>query len=132
MTTVRRTPEGQINVDALFAQALAEHRAGRSAEAAAAYRQILALRPDLAEVHSNLGTLLWHAQQADEAVAEFQQALALKPDLADAYGKLAGAAGAKRVCSDRGRLRAGVGHGARQVGDRVAAAEPARRSGEAV
>ena len=90
MTTARHTPEGQIDVDALFAQALADHRAGRLAEAAAGYRQILALRPDLAEVHSNLGTLLWHAQQVDEAVAEFQQALALKPDLADAYGKLAG------------------------------------------
>ena len=40
------------------AQARREHRAGRLAEAAAAYRQILAMRPDVAEVHNKLGILL--------------------------------------------------------------------------
>ena len=41
-----------------IALAQREHRAGRLAEAAAAYRQILALRPDIAEVHNNLGNVL--------------------------------------------------------------------------
>ena len=61
---------------------------GAVAEAWTAYRTILALRPDIAEVHSNLGMLLWHQGQFEPALESFGQALALKPELADAYYRL--------------------------------------------
>jgi tetratricopeptide (TPR) repeat protein len=58
------------------------------AEAAAAYRRVLALRPDIAEVHNNLGVILKNQGRLDQAVAEYQQALALKPDFVEAYNNL--------------------------------------------
>ena len=58
MTTASPTPGEPAELDALAALAQREHRAGRLAEAAAAYRKILALRPDVAEMYNNLGNVL--------------------------------------------------------------------------
>ena len=157
MTTARQTPGDPAELDALVALAQREHRAGRLAEAAAAYRKILALRPDIAEVaqqpgqralgpgqarrsggpiragggsqarassrhtttwatssgsrasstrpwhgfeqalalapdlaeaHNNLGNVLKDQGKLDEAAAQFEQAVALKPDLAEAHNNL--------------------------------------------
>ena len=41
------------HLDTQLRQALALHQAGRLAEAEASYRQVLALRPDLAEIQDN-------------------------------------------------------------------------------
>ena len=49
-----------------------EHRAGRLAEAAAAYRQILALRPDSAETYNHLGNVLLRQGKYDEAAARIR------------------------------------------------------------
>ena len=73
----------------LLALAHQEHLAGRLSEAAAAYRQVLAVRSDVAEVHNDLGTTLVELGQLEEALACFRQAIALKPDLALAHYNLA-------------------------------------------
>ena len=88
MTAASPMPEEPVDLDALFAQALRDHRAGQLAEAAAAYQKIIDLRPGVAEVHSNLGMLLWHQGHPDEAMDSFEQALALNPGLADPYESL--------------------------------------------
>jgi tetratricopeptide (TPR) repeat protein len=88
MTTSRPTPGGPTEFDALVALAKREHRAGRLAEAAAAYRQILMLRPDIAAAHSDLGNVLVRQGKLDEAAAQFERALALRPDSAEPYNDL--------------------------------------------
>ncbi|HTU27074.1 MAG TPA: tetratricopeptide repeat protein, partial [Pirellulales bacterium] len=73
---------------ALIAAADGHVRAGRLAEAAAAYRRILALRPRSAAAHNDLGSLLARQGQLDEAAACFAAALALKPDDSAALNNL--------------------------------------------
>jgi predicted O-linked N-acetylglucosamine transferase (SPINDLY family) len=53
------------------------------------YRRALALQPDLAQAHSNLGTALEQTGQFEEAVAEYRTALRLKPDLVETHYNLA-------------------------------------------
>jgi tetratricopeptide (TPR) repeat protein len=64
---------------------------GKLEEAIACYRRALELKPDFAEVHSNLGNALNEQRKPDEAAACYRRALELKPDFADAHGNLAGA-----------------------------------------
>ena len=85
MTAARQMPPEPADFDALVALAQREHRAGRLAAAAAAYRKILALRPDVAEMHNNLGCICQLPDKLDEAAAHFERAAALKPDLAEAH-----------------------------------------------
>jgi tetratricopeptide (TPR) repeat protein len=75
-------------LDALVALALGEHRAGRLPEAAAAYRKILAIRPDIAEAHNNLGNVLLSQRKLDEAAVHFEHAVALRLDFAEAHNNL--------------------------------------------
>jgi Flp pilus assembly protein TadD len=63
-----------------YQQALVCHRAGRFAEAITHYKRILALKPDLPEIHNNLGRALAELGKFDSAVAAYQRAIALKPD----------------------------------------------------
>ncbi len=88
LTASSQTPPERARFDALVALAQREHGAGRLAEAAAAYRQILALRPDAAEMHNNLGNVLFRQGKLDEAVASYEQAIALKPGLFAAHNEL--------------------------------------------
>ena len=81
----RREP---ADFDALFALALREHRAGRFAEAAAAYRQILAIQPDSAEAHNNLGNVLWSRASSTKRRHVTSKRIALKPDYVDAHSNL--------------------------------------------
>ncbi len=67
-------------LSALSAQALACHQAGRLAEAIARYEQILSLKPDLPEVHNNMGLALAELGRLDEAVEAYRRAIALRPD----------------------------------------------------
>ena len=85
MTTARQTPEEPAELRDLVALAQREHRAGRLAEAAAACRQILAIRPQLAEVHNDLGIILAKQDRLDLAAARFEQAVALRPGYTDAH-----------------------------------------------
>jgi tetratricopeptide (TPR) repeat protein len=61
---------------------------GRFAEAEAGFRQQLALRPDWAEVHNDLGIALAQQGRVDEAITSFQQAVRVRPDYAEAYNNL--------------------------------------------
>ncbi len=88
MAKVNPTPSFPPELDALFALAIREQKAGRPTEAAAAYQKILAIRPDITEVHNNLANVLASQGKFDEAAAHFQQALALKPDYANAHNNL--------------------------------------------
>ena len=67
MTDASPTPSKPTDLEALVAQADGAHRAGRLAEAAEAYRKILAIRPDVAEVHNDLGIALAIQGKTDEA-----------------------------------------------------------------
>jgi len=58
---------------------------GRLDEAIACYNQAIALKPDFAEAHSNLGNVLKELGRLDEALTSYNQAIALKPDFAEVY-----------------------------------------------
>jgi len=47
-----------LDLAAIFAQAVDDHRAGRLSEAVAGYVHVLALKPDLIAAHNNLGNAL--------------------------------------------------------------------------
>ena len=72
----------------IFAQAVAHHQAGRLDKAIACYGQTLALKPDLAGAHHNLGNALWEQGKLEEAEASYRCALAHQPNLAGAYNNL--------------------------------------------
>src|SRR5204862_5733634 len=75
-------PEIQVYLgNALYAQ-------NRLAEAEAAYRKALALRPDYAEAHWGLGATLYDRKRPAEAEAAFRKTLALRPDDPKAYYNL--------------------------------------------
>ena len=52
------------------------------------YEKALAIKPDYAEVHYNLGVTLQELGQLDAAVKSYEKALAIKPDYADAHNNL--------------------------------------------
>jgi tetratricopeptide (TPR) repeat protein len=54
-------------------------------QAAAHYKRLLVLNPDLAEAHNSLGIVLADQGKSTKAMACFERALALKPDYAEAY-----------------------------------------------
>jgi protein O-GlcNAc transferase len=71
--------------DHLFRQALDHHRAGRLAEAATHYQQILEAVPDHAGALSALGRVLKTAGRVEDAVPFLKRALLLTPDDADLH-----------------------------------------------
>ena len=73
-------------------------------EAIGCYRQGLALNPNLASAHNNLGIALYEQDRLDEAVACYRQALALEPDYAEALNNL-GAALCRQGELDEGETR---------------------------
>jgi Tfp pilus assembly protein PilF len=75
----------------LYRGALQHHQAGRLAEAASLYRELIAARPGLAEAHVNLGSILKHQGKLEEAVAAFSVALKLRPDYTAAHYNLGNA-----------------------------------------
>jgi tetratricopeptide (TPR) repeat protein len=81
-------PGEPAGADALVALARREHRAGRLAEAAVAYRRLLTLRPDIAGAHNDLGNVLLRQGKLDEAAGHYEQALALMPELFQAHNEL--------------------------------------------
>jgi tetratricopeptide (TPR) repeat protein len=60
-------------------------------EAAARFEQALAIEPDLAEAHYNLGIALMGLDKTTEAIARFRRAIELKPDYTVAHFNLGNA-----------------------------------------
>ena len=54
-------------------------------DAEASFNQAIAVMPDFAEAHYNLGNVLKDLGRLDEAEASYNQAIALKPYFADSY-----------------------------------------------
>jgi Flp pilus assembly protein TadD/ADP-heptose:LPS heptosyltransferase len=72
----------------VFQAALAAHQAGRSDEAAAGYRSLLARQPDHAEALRHLGLLALAGHRLDEAERQLRRALATDPEQATAWSNL--------------------------------------------
>lgn len=72
----------------ILAQAVGHHQAGRLDLAAVCYRQALAIDPDLASAHYNLGNALYGLGKLDDAEASYRRVLALQPNLAAAHNNL--------------------------------------------
>lgn len=66
----------------LYSEARAAEAAGRYPAAAQRYERIVAMRPDMAEAHANLGNLYYVQGHQDRAEVSFRKALRLKPGLA--------------------------------------------------
>ena len=66
------------------------HQLGRP-EAPDILARAVALKPEVAEAHNDLGVVLGARGRFAEAAAAFQRATALRPDYAEAYANLAGA-----------------------------------------
>jgi predicted O-linked N-acetylglucosamine transferase (SPINDLY family) len=58
---------------------------GQLDDAVASYQRAVALKPDLAEAHSNLGIALQALGQLENAAQSFRRAVELKPDFAEAH-----------------------------------------------
>ena len=85
----RRLAKKRDNFEALFALAATRKDQGRIEEAIDAYRQALALRPDSAPAHNNLGVMLRSINLFAEAAAHFRAAIARNPELAETHNNLA-------------------------------------------
>lgn len=72
----------------IFAEAIRHHQAGRLAEAARRYRQVLDINPDFPEALNNLGNILAGSSRLDDAVMHYRKALELRPNYADAHRNL--------------------------------------------
>ncbi len=81
----KRNP-GSWRVKQILAQADAE--ADRDDKAIAEYREALLQVPEDADLHAELGRLLWKEHDLDEAVGEFQRSLALDPENAETLYRL--------------------------------------------
>jgi tetratricopeptide (TPR) repeat protein len=81
-----QTPPGPTTVAvtgalvALSNEALASHRAGRFADAVAQYKRILSIKPELPEIHNNLGRALAELGKLEAAVAAYRRSVELKSD----------------------------------------------------
>ena len=71
-----------------LAIAIQHRQAGRLEAAEQIYRQILAVEPNHAEAHNNLGNIFNNQGKLDEAIACYRRAVELKPDFAVAHNNL--------------------------------------------
>ena len=75
---------------ALHRLGVVAHQLGRP-DAADILARAVALKPDLAEAHNDLGVVLGARGRFAEAASAFERAVALRPDYAEAHNNLAGA-----------------------------------------
>ena len=80
--TAEDDPKKLVDVDRLMMDGIQLHRDGRTDEAIAAYRQVLARRPDMGLAYRRLAYLLWEQGHVTEAIATLRRALAANgPDV---------------------------------------------------
>lgn len=79
----------QASPDAAYAQGLALRRAGRNAEAAAVFGEVVRVRPDDLDARLNLGLSLMALGRLDDAQRELQVVVDRAPDYPDAQIALA-------------------------------------------
>lgn len=84
----RQVIQGSDTVTAYYDKGVEHYEAGRYIEAAEAFRQVLRLRPDMAEAHNNLGVAYNALGLHEEGVKCSEQAIRLKPDSAEAHRNL--------------------------------------------
>lgn len=77
-----------IRVDQAVQAALADHRAGHSAQAEAACRALLAAQPDNAEALHVLGLILAGTNRADEGIELIRQSIAYRPGAREGHQNL--------------------------------------------
>jgi tetratricopeptide (TPR) repeat protein len=77
---------------------------GQLDAAVKSYKQALAINPDYADTHYNLGNTLEELGQLEEAVKRYEQALVIKPGYAEAHCNLG------NTLKDLGQLKAAVKH----------------------
>jgi predicted O-linked N-acetylglucosamine transferase (SPINDLY family) len=82
-----------MSIDDVFARAFQLHQSGRLADAERLYRQGLALQPDSASGHFNLGVALSQLNRPAEAASAFQKSLALAPNQVECLNSLGVALG---------------------------------------
>ena len=76
---------------ALHLLGLIAHQVGKNDISVDLIMKALAIKPDYAEAHSNLGTSLNGQGKLDEAVASYNKALTIKPDYPEAHNNLGNA-----------------------------------------
>jgi serine/threonine-protein kinase len=79
------------NADALTGEAHSYEHAGRIADAEAAYKKAIALRPDYWDGYNSLGLFYDDQGRYDDAFKQLQHAIELTPDNATAYSNLGAA-----------------------------------------
>lgn len=75
-------------VNQILQQAIASHKEGKIEEAEKSYKKVIELKPDLPEVHYNLGIALRNLGRLDEAEKSYKKAIELKPSFPEAYYNL--------------------------------------------
>ncbi len=76
--------EKTIDVQAKLFEALQLHKNGNLLGAEQGYRQVIALRPEIASAHNALGAALQAQSRFDDALQAFNAALEIDPDFTDA------------------------------------------------
>ena len=71
-----------------FVLALIQDYIGRTEEAEKEYKEAIRINPNLAEVHNNLGNLLYNLKRFGEAEKEYKEAVRINPDHAKAHNNL--------------------------------------------
>jgi len=71
---------------------------GQIDQAINAFKTVIAIKPDYAEAHSNLGNVLKDQGKLEEAIEAYNKALSLKPDYAEAYNNMG------NILMDQGKL----------------------------
>ena len=71
---------------------------GQIDQAINAFKRVIAINPDYAEAHNNMGNVLMDQGKPEEAIEAYRKALSLKPDYAEAHNNMG------NVLMDQGKL----------------------------